>query len=163
MLQDTALVWGDNFVNNHPNYTFNKFAQTFCRRYHKVQMDEQVYMTLQIIKQNLNERVEEYYGWIFNLASSFQHSTDNRLLNAFLKVGLLPYLWVVTTSMERGTLIQHLEVVVIYEENFIDANGNKVILKIYPIMKGEKKKVEKPLTNASKWREECQYCKKFNH
>jgi len=71
-------------------------------------------------------------------------------LNAFLKVGLLPYLWVVTTSMERGTLIQHLEVVVIYEENFIDANGNKVILKIYPIMKGEKKKVEKPLTNASK-------------
>jgi hypothetical protein len=32
-------------------------------------MDEQVYMTLRIIKQNLNERVEKYYEWIFNLAN----------------------------------------------------------------------------------------------
>jgi hypothetical protein len=30
-------------------------------------------------------------------------------------------------------------------------------------MKGEKKKVEKPLANASKLGEECQYCKKSNH
>jgi hypothetical protein len=27
-------------------------------------MDDQVYMHLQIVKHNLNERVEEYYKWI---------------------------------------------------------------------------------------------------
>lgn len=52
-----ALAWGDNFVNNHPNYTFNKYAQTLWRWYRKVQMDEQIYMTLWTVKQNLNERV----------------------------------------------------------------------------------------------------------
>jgi hypothetical protein len=44
-----------------PKCTFNKFAQMFYRRYRKVQTNEQVYMTLKIIKQNLNEKVEEYY------------------------------------------------------------------------------------------------------
>ncbi len=59
--------------------------------------------------------------------------------------------------MERGTLIQHLEATIIYEENSTDADGNMVILDVYPMMKGEKKKVEKPLTNASKLGEkECQ-------
>jgi hypothetical protein len=60
-LRDTTLTWGNNFVNNHPNCNFNKFAQMLCRRYRKVQTNEQVYMTLKIIKQILNERVEEYY------------------------------------------------------------------------------------------------------
>jgi hypothetical protein len=64
-------------------------------------------------------------------------------LNAFFKARILPYLWVVIVGMERGTLIQHLEAVVIYEESSIDADGNRVILDIYPIMKGEKKKVDK--------------------
>jgi len=61
MLRDTTLTWGDNFVNSRSNCTFNKFAQVFCKRYKKVQMNEQVYMTSKIIKHNLNERVEEYY------------------------------------------------------------------------------------------------------
>jgi hypothetical protein len=61
MLRDTTLTWGDNFVNNRLNCTFNKFAQVFCRRYEKVEMNEQVYMTSKIIKHNLNKRVEEYY------------------------------------------------------------------------------------------------------
>jgi hypothetical protein len=30
-------------------------------------------------------------------------------------------------------------------------------------MKREKNKVKKPLTDANKSREECQYCKKFNY
>jgi hypothetical protein len=50
--------------------------------------------------------------------------------------------------MYRGTLIQHLEATIIYEESSIDADNNSVILDIYPMMKGEKKKVEKPLANA---------------
>jgi hypothetical protein len=55
----------------------------------------------------------------------------------------MPYLWVVTAGMERRTLIQDFKAVVIYEENFTNANGNMVILNICPIMKGEKKKVKK--------------------
>jgi hypothetical protein len=66
--------------------------------------------------------------------------------------------------MERGTLIQHLEVIIICEESFIDVDDNMVILNVYPMMKGEKKKVEKQQANTNKTREkECQYCKKSNH
>ncbi len=54
-------------MNNHPDCTFSKFAQVFCIRYNKIQMDEQVYMTLRIIKQNLNKKVKEYYKQILNL------------------------------------------------------------------------------------------------
>jgi hypothetical protein len=48
--------------------------------------------------------------------------------------------------MERGTLIQHLEAVVICEESSTNVNGNMVILDIYPMMKGEKKKKVSPFT-----------------
>ncbi len=65
--------------------------------------------------------------------------------------------------MEKGTLIQHLEVAVICEESSTHAYGNRVILDVYPMMKGEKRKVEKLPTNASKSWEECQYSKKSNH
>jgi hypothetical protein len=66
--------------------------------------------------------------------------------------------------MERGTLIQHLEGIIICEESSIDVDGNRVILNVYPMMTGEKKKVEKFPTNASKLGEkECRYSKKFNH
>jgi deoxyadenosine/deoxycytidine kinase len=77
--------WGNNFVNNHLDCTFNEFAQAFCKTYRKVQIDEQVYMTLKIIKQNLNKRVEDYYKQILNLANFLQHPTNNCLLNAFLR------------------------------------------------------------------------------
>jgi hypothetical protein len=86
------------------------------------------------------------------------------MLNAFFRVGLLTYLWVAIVDMERGTLIQHLEATIIYEESSIDANDNKVILNVCPMMKGERNKVDKPLANANKLGEkECQYCKKCNH
>ncbi len=67
--------------------------------------------------------------------------------------------------MERGILFQHLEAIVICEENFTDVDDNRVILlNIYPMMNGENKRVKKLLTNASKLGEkECQYRKKSNH
>jgi hypothetical protein len=43
--------------------------------------------------------------------------------------------------MEKATLIQHFEVIIIWEESSTNADGNRVILDIYPMMKGEKKKV----------------------
>jgi hypothetical protein len=84
-------------------------------------------MTLQMIKQNLNKRVEEYYDWILTLANSLQHMVDDQLLNAFFKAGLLPYLWIATASIEQGTLIQHLESPMICEEISIDADNNWMI------------------------------------
>jgi hypothetical protein len=38
----------------------------------------------------------------------------------------------------------------IYEENSMNNDSNKVMLNVYPMMKGEKKKVEKPAANANK-------------
>jgi hypothetical protein len=46
-----------------------------------------------------------------------------------------------------------LESTIIYEKSFIDIDGNRVILNVYPMMKGGKNKVEKPTTNTSKSRE----------
>jgi hypothetical protein len=54
--------------------------------------------------------------------------------------------------MENGTLTQHLEATIICEESSTNVNVNKVILDVYPMMKDEKKKVEKPSTNANKAR-----------
>jgi hypothetical protein len=66
--------------------------------------------------------------------------------------------------MERGTLIQHLEAIIVCEESSINVDGNMVIQNVYPIMKGEKKKVDKQQANTNKSKEkECQYCKKSNH
>jgi hypothetical protein len=66
--------------------------------------------------------------------------------------------------MERGILIQHLEAVDLCEESSTNVDGNKVILDVHPMTNGEKKKVEKPSTNANKLRKkECQYYKKSNH
>jgi hypothetical protein len=43
----------------------------------------------------------------------------------------------------------------IYEESSTNVDGNQDILNVYPMMKREKKKVEKPIANTSKSREEC--------
>jgi hypothetical protein len=44
----------------------------------------------------------------------------------------------------------------IYEEISTNVNDNQVILNVYPMMKAENKKVDKPATNASKSRgKEC--------
>ncbi len=81
-LWDTTSVWEKNFVNSHPKFvvglgeciwcTFSEFAQTFHSWYYKVQIDEQVYMNLQMVKQYLNDKVEEYYEQFLTLANSLQ-------------------------------------------------------------------------------------------
>jgi tRNA 2-selenouridine synthase SelU len=77
--------------------------------------------------------------------------------------GELPYLWLAIANMYKGTLIQHLEAIVICEDSSTDVDGNMVILYVYSMMKGGKK-VEKSLANTIKSRQkQCKYCKKFNH
>jgi hypothetical protein len=46
-------------------------------------MDEQMYMSLRNVKQNVNDRVEEYYERILTLTNSFQYPMDNHLLIIF--------------------------------------------------------------------------------
>jgi hypothetical protein len=54
--------------------------QTFCEQYHNVQMDDQVYMILQIIKQGPSEVVEEYYKRILKLIKCLQLKAYYQLL-----------------------------------------------------------------------------------
>jgi hypothetical protein len=32
-LRDNILEWGENFVQDHPNCTFEKLEQEFCKRF----------------------------------------------------------------------------------------------------------------------------------
>ncbi len=78
-----------------------------------------------MVKQNLNENIEEYYKWILTLANSFKHPTYDQLLNAFFKASLLLYLWVAIIDIKQGMLIQHLELTMIYEESSTNVDGNR--------------------------------------
>jgi hypothetical protein len=72
-------------------------------------MNEQVYKNLRIIKQNVDDHVEEYYEQILTLVKSLQHQVDDHLLTTFFEAGLLPYLLVVIASTKWDILIQRLK------------------------------------------------------
>jgi hypothetical protein len=84
--------------------------------------------------------VEDYYECIFNLDNALQHSIDH-VLTTFFKVGLFFYFCLGIVKRNQDILIQHLEVTIICEKK--DANGNYVMLNVYPTMKVDKKKIEK--------------------
>ena len=50
-LKDNISEWGENYVRNHLNCTFEKFEQTFCKQFKSVKNSEEVYMQLQNIQQ----------------------------------------------------------------------------------------------------------------
>jgi hypothetical protein len=43
-LKDNIFEWGENYVQNHPDYTFEKLEQTFYKRFKTLKNDEDVYM-----------------------------------------------------------------------------------------------------------------------
>ncbi len=43
-LQDIILEWGENFVQDCPNYTFDELEQGFCKCFRIVKNDEKVYV-----------------------------------------------------------------------------------------------------------------------
>jgi hypothetical protein len=45
-LMDSIIEWGENYVQYHPNYTFEKFEQAFCKRFKIVKNNEEMYMQL---------------------------------------------------------------------------------------------------------------------
>jgi hypothetical protein len=59
------LIWGDNFVKNHLDFIIDDFSQAYYKWYYKFEMNEQVHMNLQTIKQNVKKWVEEYYFSVF--------------------------------------------------------------------------------------------------
>ncbi len=44
ILKDTIFEWGENFVQYHPNYIFEKLEQAFHTQFKTMKNDEQVYM-----------------------------------------------------------------------------------------------------------------------
>jgi hypothetical protein len=43
-LRDNISEWGENYVQDHPNCTFEELEQTFCMRFKTIKNDEKVYM-----------------------------------------------------------------------------------------------------------------------
>jgi hypothetical protein len=44
ILKDTIFEWGGNFVQDHPNYIFEKLKQTFHKQFKTMKNDEEAYM-----------------------------------------------------------------------------------------------------------------------
>jgi hypothetical protein len=55
----------------HPIYKFEELEVTFCNRYKKIQIDEELYMELQVIKQGMDEKVEVYSKRTLKLINCF--------------------------------------------------------------------------------------------
>ncbi len=51
ILKYNISKWGENFVQDHPNFTFENLEQTFCKRFKTLKNDEEVYMQLWNIQQ----------------------------------------------------------------------------------------------------------------
>jgi hypothetical protein len=68
ILRDNILKWGENFVQDHPNYIFEELEQAFCKRFWIVKNDEEVYMQQRNLQQ-VGERVEVYYEHLLKLAN----------------------------------------------------------------------------------------------
>jgi hypothetical protein len=43
-LRDNILEWGENFVQDHPNCTFEKLEQVFCKHFQTVNNNEKIYL-----------------------------------------------------------------------------------------------------------------------
>jgi len=43
-LRDTIFEWGENYVQDHPNCTFEELEQAFCKQFKIVKNNEEVYM-----------------------------------------------------------------------------------------------------------------------
>ncbi len=105
-IEDNIFEWGENFVQDHPNCTFEELEQAFCKQFKIVKNDEEVYMQLQNIQQEIVEPIEVHYERLLKLANYLQVKVIDVFLTIVLRIGLLPYLRLIT-SMKRNTLIEH--------------------------------------------------------
>jgi hypothetical protein len=68
-LYKTILEWGKNFVQDHLNCTFKELEQVFCKRFQTMKNDEEVYMQLRTLQQQVGEWVEVYYECLLKLVN----------------------------------------------------------------------------------------------
>jgi hypothetical protein len=57
-LRYAILKWGENFMQSHPKCFFVELEVVFCKQYWIMQIDEQVYMAIQVIKQGGTKKVK---------------------------------------------------------------------------------------------------------
>jgi hypothetical protein len=91
----------NNYLGDYPNCTFVELQLSFCKRYKKVQNDEQVYLQLKNMKHEKNGRMEVYYEILLKLANSLQHKTIYNFLTIVFGYGLQPYLHVANNKYEE--------------------------------------------------------------
>jgi hypothetical protein len=70
-LRNNILEWGENFVQNHPNCTFEGLEQAFYKHFQIMKDDKKIYMQLRNLQQQ-GERVEVYYECLLKLANYLQ-------------------------------------------------------------------------------------------
>jgi hypothetical protein len=83
--------------------------QAFCKWFKIVNNNEEVYMQLRNIQQQIV--VEVYYECLLKLANCLQVRATNVFLTTIFKVGLLPYLILTTASTKINILIKHIETI----------------------------------------------------
>jgi hypothetical protein len=66
---DATCEWGEKIMKAHLVYRFDELEVMFYKCYQKIQMHEQVYMALRMIKQGGDEKVEIYYKCLLKLAN----------------------------------------------------------------------------------------------
>ncbi len=71
-LKDSIFEWGENYVQDHPNCTFEELEQTSCKEFKTMKNDEEVYMQLQNIQQQTAKHVEVYYEHLLKLPNCLQ-------------------------------------------------------------------------------------------
>jgi len=117
-------------MQSHPYCTicFKLAHKVFCKWYYKVQMDEQVYVTLQTVKQRPNGVNEEILGmnfWILLIASSIRWMRKTYYIASFWHK-LYIYIYINADFFFNFTFIQRKkfmwrkneEVVGIFQECF---------------------------------------------
>jgi hypothetical protein len=68
-LKDSFSKRGENYVQDHPNCTFEKLEQAFCKLFKTIKNNEELYMQLRNIQQQTIERAEVYYEHLLKLAN----------------------------------------------------------------------------------------------
>jgi hypothetical protein len=99
-LWDTILELGENFVQDHPNCTFEELEQTFSNY-------EEQQKSLYVVEEPLTTSWWTGKGLLWAFVNCLQVKATNVFLTIIFRVGLQPYLRLAIVGMTRNTLIKH--------------------------------------------------------
>jgi hypothetical protein len=128
ILRDNIYEWDENYVQDHPNYTFEELEQTFCKLFIIVKNNEEVYIQLHNIKQQTTKCVEVYYEHLLKLVNCLHVRAIYVFLTTIFRASLLPYLKLAIAGMKINTLIKHKEVTILCEESGLVSLSYNVLL-----------------------------------